>query len=346
MDTRIVFATSHDGVRVAAAVEGSGFPLLWPGLPVNSRAVSGPFFEHGHLWFERLTKRHQLIALDLRGTGLADRHCQTHTFADYVTDMSAMLDELHVGTVDILAMGVRFPIAIRFAALHPVRVRRLLLAGVTVGPTAASGSAQALAGSVAREFVARDFRGYLETLAARTTSSEVSASAYADRLEQCTDQVSMLAELEALEREDIRDDLRRLRCPCLVVELRDNTMIAPGHSAAFQALVPQAEIVLVPNRTKVSWLHDFADAIEHFEDRLDAAENTPGNELRLSPREVDVLRLVVSGFTNASIAEALTISRSTVDRHVANIYAKAGVHNRAEVVRWAIAHGIVDPGTT
>jgi DNA-binding NarL/FixJ family response regulator len=50
----------------------------------------------------------------------------------------------------------------------------------------------------------------------------------------------------------------------------------------------------------------------------------------LTARELEVLRLVAAGRTNAEIAEALFVSRRTVTSHVERIFAKLGVHSRAE----------------
>ena len=63
----------------------------------------------------------------------------------------------------------------------------------------------------------------------------------------------------------------------------------------------------------------------------------------LTPREVDVLRLVASGHTNREIAERLTLSVRTVESHRANLMAKLCLHSRAELVRYAAAHGYLDP---
>jgi len=61
----------------------------------------------------------------------------------------------------------------------------------------------------------------------------------------------------------------------------------------------------------------------------------------LSPRELEVLRLVASGATNRSIADALVLSERTVDRHVSNIYAKLGVSSRTAATAYAYEHGLV-----
>jgi DNA-binding NarL/FixJ family response regulator len=54
-----------------------------------------------------------------------------------------------------------------------------------------------------------------------------------------------------------------------------------------------------------------------------------------------VLRLVVTGSTNADIAAALVISVPTVQRHLANIYQKIGARGRADATAYAFGHGMV-----
>ena len=60
----------------------------------------------------------------------------------------------------------------------------------------------------------------------------------------------------------------------------------------------------------------------------------------LSPREIDVLRLMASGKSNRVIAEALFISRNTVSTHVRNILTKTGCANRTEAAAYALRHGL------
>jgi DNA-binding NarL/FixJ family response regulator len=63
----------------------------------------------------------------------------------------------------------------------------------------------------------------------------------------------------------------------------------------------------------------------------------------LTPREAEVLGLLAAGKTNKQIATELFLSVSTVQRHVANIYAKIGAHVRAEATAYAIRRGITRP---
>jgi non-specific serine/threonine protein kinase len=60
----------------------------------------------------------------------------------------------------------------------------------------------------------------------------------------------------------------------------------------------------------------------------------------LSPRELDVLRLLVDGRSNQEIAAVLSISPNTVANHVANIMNKLGLDSRTAVVAWAVRHEI------
>jgi len=61
----------------------------------------------------------------------------------------------------------------------------------------------------------------------------------------------------------------------------------------------------------------------------------------LTPREVQVLRLVATGKTNRAIAAELVLSERTVDRHVSNIFTKLGVSSRAAATAWAFQHQLV-----
>jgi DNA-binding NarL/FixJ family response regulator len=77
-----------------------------------------------------------------------------------------------------------------------------------------------------------------------------------------------------------------------------------------------------------------------------AAESMPSRPLPdgLTAREAQVLTLIATGRTNAQIAAALVISPSTVKTHINNIFAKIGISDRAQAVRYAYSHGLTDPG--
>jgi DNA-binding NarL/FixJ family response regulator len=63
----------------------------------------------------------------------------------------------------------------------------------------------------------------------------------------------------------------------------------------------------------------------------------------LSPRELEVVKLIAEGLTSEQIADQLFISKKTVDRHRANVLEKLGMRNRVELTRYAIRRGLVEP---
>ena len=76
--------------------------------------------------------------------------------------------------------------------------------------------------------------------------------------------------------------------------------------------------------------------------RLAAAAAGPaGPPDGLTEREIEVLRLIALGHTNAEIAEQLYLSVRTVETHRAHIQQKTRLSTRAELVRYAIDHGLI-----
>ncbi len=73
---------------------------------------------------------------------------------------------------------------------------------------------------------------------------------------------------------------------------------------------------------------------------LDASSDGPGDEL--SDRELEVLRLIALGFTNREIADQLVLSVRTVESHRAHLHQKLRRTTRAELVRYAIEHHLLD----
>ena len=68
-----------------------------------------------------------------------------------------------------------------------------------------------------------------------------------------------------------------------------------------------------------------------------------GERNRLTPRDLEVLQLICGGLSNKDIAARLQVSVNTVAVHRANIMNTLGVHKTAELVTYAITHGLVNP---
>ncbi len=75
--------------------------------------------------------------------------------------------------------------------------------------------------------------------------------------------------------------------------------------------------------------------------RNSATNNKPKN-FGLTPREMEIVKAVVSGYPNKEIATRFSISEQTVKHHITNIFDKLGVYNRLELTLFAFHHGIVE----
>jgi predicted ATPase/DNA-binding CsgD family transcriptional regulator len=73
----------------------------------------------------------------------------------------------------------------------------------------------------------------------------------------------------------------------------------------------------------------------------DTATPSPAYPGELTPREVEILRLIASGLSNAQVAEQLIISPRTVHAHVRSIYSKLGITSRSAATRYAIDHKLL-----
>jgi DNA-binding NarL/FixJ family response regulator len=102
-------------------------------------------------------------------------------------------------------------------------------------------------------------------------------------------------------------------------------------------VVAAGDALLSPSITR-RLIEDYARRPPHRERPAALAE--------LTPRELEVLRLVARGLSNGEIARQLVVGDATVKTHVARIFAKLDVHDRAQAVVLAYESGLVQPGAT
>ena len=77
-----------------------------------------------------------------------------------------------------------------------------------------------------------------------------------------------------------------------------------------------------------------------MQERIDRGVEEPHDPL--TPREMDVVKLIAEAYTNRQIAEILKVSEKTVESHRGNVLAKLGMRDRVELVRYAIRRGLVE----
>ena len=103
-------------------------------------------------------------------------------------------------------------------------------------------------------------------------------------------------------------------------------------------VVAQGDALLAPSVTK-RLIHEFSRGPRRSRARPAALEE-------LTPRELEVFKLIARGMSNAEIAAELVVSETTVKTHVARVLMKLGVRDRVQAVVLAYESGVVAPGAT
>jgi len=108
--------------------------------------------------------------------------------------------------------------------------------------------------------------------------------------------------------------------------------------AAGIRVVAAGEALLAPTITR--------RLIEEFAQARPEPPTPPPSFDELTPRELEVLRLISRGLSNAEIAEELVVSETTVKTHVARLLMKLGLRDRVQAVVLAYESGVVTPGAS
>jgi DNA-binding NarL/FixJ family response regulator len=103
-------------------------------------------------------------------------------------------------------------------------------------------------------------------------------------------------------------------------------------------VVAEGDALLAPSVTK--------RLIQEFSRGAVAQQSAPAALEDLTPRELEVFKLIARGMSNAEIAAELIVSETTVKTHVARVLMKLGVRDRVQAVVLAYESGVVAPGAT
>ena len=129
--------------------------------------------------------------------------------------------------------------------------------------------------------------------------------------------------------------------------------IYPVHRASYEQAVANLRTMLGEQAFRASWIagrtmtperalttREGPDGITSMP-QLPSAAPSPSYPAGLTAREVEVLRLIAQGRTDAQIAEHLVISPRTVNRHTTSLYSKLHVSSRAAATRYALEHHLL-----
>jgi DNA-binding NarL/FixJ family response regulator len=103
-------------------------------------------------------------------------------------------------------------------------------------------------------------------------------------------------------------------------------------------VIAEGEALLAPSVTK--------RLIQEFSRTAATQRSAPASLDELTPRELEVFKLIARGMSNAEIAAELVVSETTVKTHVARVLMKLGIRDRVQAVVLAYESGVVAPGST
>jgi DNA-binding CsgD family transcriptional regulator len=165
-------------------------------------------------------------------------------------------------------------------------------------------------------------------------------------LRESTTPQDWLIRAHAWTRYNALDVLPRLRVPALLIAKGAGELSSTETVSRFIASqIPGSRLAVFDGAGGglFSLAPETPPAIKLIEDLIKNATagepSEPSQEeplAELTPREVEVLRLIARGLSNLQIADELVLSVRTVERHITNLYAKIGVHSKAQATAYAL----------
>lgn len=351
MEPQIQYARSSDGVNIAFWATGEGTPLLMtPSIPLGHAQLDWQLPDL-RAWYENLGRDRTLISYNGRGSGLSDRDPADYSLEAHILDIEAVVDAVGSETFDLFGIFHSGLVAMAYAAKHPERVSRLIVLGAYL-----RGAEYARAPRVqaSRALLAMDWESYLEALALFTLgwSDEEAARQVVGWMRESVTQEGMIRAIREFDRFDATEIAPLVRSSTLLVHLRQMAWPPLDAVRSLAAAIPGARLAIVEGERVLPWANESSTKIlEVVNDFLAEPVLRPAPDLArpsgaplldsLTARETEVLRLVASGSSNKEIGAELSLSVHTVERHLANIYAKIGARGRADATSFAHRSGLV-----
>jgi pimeloyl-ACP methyl ester carboxylesterase/DNA-binding CsgD family transcriptional regulator len=335
---QIRFCTAADGVRLAYAVHGSGPPIVRVATWLTHLEFDweSPVWRH---WLQGLGERHTVVRYDERGCGLSDREPGEPSVDTWVADLEAVVAAAGLDRFALFGASLGAAIALVYAARHPERLTHLVLyGGYTRGwrfRASPHGPAQeeALISAIHAGWDDPNptFRRVFSMLFLPHGTPEQMAW-YDDLMRHSTSAETAARLYEARGNVDVSPTAPRVRAKTLVVHARDDRVVPVEEGRRLASMIPGARLVLLESANHIlladepAW-PSFLSELHTFLGTEPRLEEPP--LAGLSTRELEVLELVATGLTNEKIAERLSLSVRTVERHLSNIYAKLRVSGKA-----------------
>jgi pimeloyl-ACP methyl ester carboxylesterase/DNA-binding CsgD family transcriptional regulator len=343
-DQGIRFTRSGDGTRLAYAIHGSGPPLVvvscW--LSHLQHDWQSPVWRH---FLDDLGAISTVIRYDERGFGMSDWDVDDFSLDARLRDLEAVLDATGHERFALLGMSGGSPVAMAYARKHPDRVTRMVLYGTVCGEPALLEGDDLAREEVFRSMIRVGWAKQDPTFRRVFTgmfipeATEEQMRWFDDLQRMATSPANAITSRVARQAVDIVADLGGIETPTLVLQAVGDRATTFDNGIKVSAAIPDARLVPLQSNNHILLADEpawrvFLDEVTAFlePDRRAHAAAAPDGTVAgepLSARELDVVRLAADGLTNEGIAEALTLSIRTVERHLSNVYAKLGVTGRA-----------------
>jgi len=319
--------------RVAYSTLGSGPPLLCDSGWVTHVRGQLELFSFA-AFIERLAERFTVIRYDKPGCGLSDRDGIDLSFDGQVAAALAVADAVRADRFRLFGASQGGQIAAAIAARCPQRVEALVLYG-----TCASGAD--LAPPEVRDSIVALLRAHWGLGSKVLTGMFIPDPAPQEveeltRLQRASASAAVASRLlEVYYGTDVRALLPVIRAPAAVLhrEADSATPFELGREVAM--LIPGAVLVPLPGSGHLYYQGEWEPVLDAT---LGFLSGPAGPQPRLTPRELEVARLVAEGLTNYSIALRLSVAPRTAEAHVENIRRKLQVRSRAQIAAWVTEH--------
>ena len=339
------YTRTSDGVTIAYQVLGRGPALVW--LPSLSNLMAQwrvPVLRDA---YRRLAGSMTLVLYDGRGTGSSDRRVDVEDLGveAHLRDLDAVLAAAGLPAPSLLGYYHSVATAIAFAADHPRRVPRMVLFGGAARMRDAMSPAQTQA---LLSLVDQDWDLFADAAAQAWLGwgSGESGPLVAEAFRTATTPAVARAWFTAGEAIDVTERLPRVEAPTLVLHRQGERQIPVEVSRRLAAALPKGRLLELPGSSPTLFLEDAAGDVDRVSGFLLAGEvSAPATRAAaggdgITARELDVLRLLAAGDSNAEIARSLGITVHTVERHAANLYRKIGARGRADATAYAVRRGL------
>lgn len=355
----IRFCTSPDGVQLATAVYGSGPPLLKAATWLSHVDYAPPGMVYPAL-VDEFSRTHTYIEYDTRGSGLSQRRVDDVSFEAWVRDLETVADAYGYQRFVLLAFTCAAGVAVEYAARHPQRVSHLILYGgfatsyhSTSKPDPAIRREGDLLVEVAEVGWGSNCAAFRQVFVSKfMPDATADQQRVFDRLQRETATPDVAARyLRAMYAMNVKGAAARVRCPTLVLHAKDDQMVHFEQGRRLASLIPGARFVPLEGRNHVpfanepAWTEFVREVRQFLGDGLQPQNRAASSPLRLTPRQLDVLRRVACGQTDKQIARSLSLSPRTIEMHVAAALKALGCKTRAEAAHCAATHRLLEPST-